>query len=87
MRAKERVDYIFCDPPFPYAHKWDLLARIAASPLMDGSTLLMLHRPRQDFCDDVEERCGLISQRKSEYGRSIVEYFTKKAPEKVPGTI
>ncbi|GAB1481248.1 hypothetical protein MASR2M78_00630 [Treponema sp.] len=31
-RAKKSFDLIFCDPPFPYAYKKELLERIEASP-------------------------------------------------------
>jgi len=36
QRAKRDFDYIFCDPPFPYRFKWDLIKNIAASPLSTG---------------------------------------------------
>jgi 16S rRNA (guanine(966)-N(2))-methyltransferase RsmD len=80
-RAKRDFDYIFCDPPFPYRHRWELAAGIAASPLAREGTLILLHRPREDFFD------GDISFiRKSdprEYGRSVVDFLRvgKKEPK------
>jgi 16S rRNA G966 N2-methylase RsmD len=84
MKARgPAFDYIFCDPPFKYAFKWDLLKRIAASALMRGGTedspptLLMLHRPRADYNDNTETECGLKLIKRSEYGRSIVDFLQK----------
>ncbi len=50
-RAKKSFDYIFCDPPFPYKFKWELVANISISSLMVPGSLLMIHRPREDFFD------------------------------------
>jgi len=48
LRAKRAFDCIFLDPPFPYRFKWDLLSRIAASPLVSPGSLILLHRPSSD---------------------------------------
>ncbi|MDR2619108.1 MAG: RsmD family RNA methyltransferase [Treponema sp.] len=76
-RAKRRFDFVFCDPPFPYRYKWDLIEKIARSPLMGEGSRLLLHRPREDFHDGklpFLEKTG-----SKEYGRSVVDlfYFTK----------
>jgi 16S rRNA (guanine(966)-N(2))-methyltransferase RsmD len=77
QRAKSSFNYIFLDPPFPYQYKWDLVARIAASPLVSGETLILLHRPRQDY---QKAEIPLLSRHDSrEYGRSVVDFFRKKA--------
>jgi 16S rRNA (guanine(966)-N(2))-methyltransferase RsmD len=75
MHARRFFDYIFLDPPFPYQYKWDLMARIAASPLVSTETVIMLHRPRQDFLK--EEIPSLMKQETREYGRSVVDFFKK----------
>jgi 16S rRNA (guanine(966)-N(2))-methyltransferase RsmD len=72
-RAKRPFDFIFCDPPFPYRFKWDLVRDIAASPLVREGSLLMMHRPRQDFYDDPIP--GLVREGRREYGRSVVDFF------------
>jgi 16S rRNA (guanine(966)-N(2))-methyltransferase RsmD len=72
-RAKRRFDFIFCDPPFPYQHKWELLEEIAASALMSDNSRLLLHRPRQDYRE--EPPAGLQKTDSREYGRSIVDFF------------
>jgi 16S rRNA G966 N2-methylase RsmD len=72
-RAKRSFDIIFCDPPFPYKYKWPLVGSIARSPLMEGGSRLILHRPREDFHDDpidyLEREDPLV------YGRSVVDFF------------
>jgi 16S rRNA (guanine(966)-N(2))-methyltransferase RsmD len=74
-RAKtQRVfDLIFCDPPFPYSFKWELLQAIAASPLMGSASRLMIHRPREDRPPESLERLTL--QQSKAYGRSVVDFF------------
>jgi len=72
-RAKQAFDLIFCDPPFPYRYKWELIQAIAASPLMKEGSRLLLHRPREDFHDDPITNLTLDDTR--EYGRSIVNFF------------
>jgi 16S rRNA (guanine(966)-N(2))-methyltransferase RsmD len=72
-RAKRSFDFIFCDPPFPYRFKWNLVRDIAASPLVGDGSLLMLHRPRRDFCDDPPP--GLVREDRREYGGSVVDFF------------
>lgn len=76
QRARRFFDYIFLDPPFPYQYKWELMARIADSALVSDGSLVLLHRPRQDY--QKEEIAGLIRQDSREYGRSIVDFFEKK---------
>lgn len=72
-RAKRSFDIIFCDPPFPYRFKWKLIESIAASPLVKKNTLVLLHRPREDYHDDP---IPFIQKENSrEYGRSIVDFF------------
>ncbi|MDR2740279.1 MAG: RsmD family RNA methyltransferase [Treponema sp.] len=75
QRAKKQFDIIFCDPPFPYKFKWELMASIAASPLMGQGSRLLIHRPRQNFFDSPPE--GLTIEDSRTYGRSVVDFFKK----------
>lgn len=78
-RAKRSFDYIFCDPPFPYRFKWQLVAGIAASVLARDGTLIMLHRPREDFFES--DICFIRKLAPREFGRSVVEFLrVDKAP-------
>jgi 16S rRNA (guanine(966)-N(2))-methyltransferase RsmD len=78
-RSKKNFDIIFCDPPFPYRFKWDLIRDIAASPLTKNGSRLLIHRPREDFHDDPIPFLAKDDYR--EYGRSVVDFFlvTKNA--------
>lgn len=75
-RSSKAFDVIFCDPPFPYKYKKELAASIAASPLMDDSSLLLIHYPREEAISPPE--LGLESADRREYGRSMVIFLKKK---------
>jgi 16S rRNA (guanine(966)-N(2))-methyltransferase RsmD len=75
-RAKRAFDIIFLDPPFPYQYKWELMSRIAVSPLASSESLILLHRPRQDY---QKEAIDTLHQQDSRvYGRSVVDFFRVK---------
>jgi len=77
LRAKRAFDCIFLDPPFPYRFKWELLSRIALSPLVSTESVILLHRPHED-CQPEEAsamRAALRKTESREYGRSIVDFF------------
>jgi 16S rRNA (guanine(966)-N(2))-methyltransferase RsmD len=76
-RAKKSFDVIFCDPPFPYQFKWDLLRAIAASPLVREGSRLLLHRPREDVQN--EAIADLVKNDSRQYGRSVVDFFVCRA--------
>lgn len=73
LRARRFFDYIFLDPPFPYRYKWDLMAKIAVSALVSENTIIMIHRPRQDFQKD--GIAALVREDSRAYGRSVVDFF------------
>ena len=72
-RAKRDFDIIFCDPPFPYKYKWELLQSIAVSPLVKEGSRLLVHHPRGDLSGKPEKNPVLEDVR--EYGRSTVSFF------------
>jgi 16S rRNA G966 N2-methylase RsmD len=72
-RAKKDFRLIFCDPPFPYRFKWELVRNIAASPLVSNETRILIHRPREDFHDGPVD--FLVKEDSREYGRSVVDFF------------
>jgi 16S rRNA (guanine(966)-N(2))-methyltransferase RsmD len=74
-RSKLPFDFIFLDPPFPYQYKWELVSRIAASPLVSQHSLILMHRPRQDY--QKENIAALERTDSREYGRSVVDFFRK----------
>jgi 16S rRNA (guanine(966)-N(2))-methyltransferase RsmD len=75
-RSKKTFNYIFLDPPFPYQYKWELVARISVSNLVTEGSIILLHRPRQDFQKEEIEK--LVKQDSREYGRSVVDFLKMK---------
>jgi len=75
-RAKQSFNFIFLDPPFPYQYKWELISRIAVSPLVSAGSLILIHRPRQDY--QKEEIEALHKEDSREYGRSVVDFLRVK---------
>ena len=75
QRARRFFDYIFMDPPFPYQFKWELLARIAGSPLVSDKSIILLHRPLEDSPKKIISALpNRIDSR--EYGRSVVDFYS-----------
>jgi len=72
-RGKLPFDLIFLDPPFPYQYKWELVSRIAASSLVSCGSVILMHRPRQDY--QKENIAALERTDSREYGRSVVDFF------------
>ena len=80
QRAKQQFDVVFLDPPFPYQFKWELLERIAGSPLVSAESRILIHRPREDF---PRENAPFLTKYDSrEYGRSVVDCFKYTHSEK-----
>ncbi|MDR1862803.1 MAG: RsmD family RNA methyltransferase [Treponema sp.] len=74
-RAKRHFDLIFCDPPFPYKFKWPLAEALSLSKLMAPGSMLLLHRPREDYPDETPAK--LIRKETRKYGRSEVDFFVR----------
>ena len=77
-RGKKPFDVIFCDPPFSYKFKWELISNICSSALVKENTLILIHRPHNDYC---KISIPFLEHHESrEYGHSVVDflYFGKK---------
>jgi len=72
-RAKKPFDLVFCDPPFPYQYKWELIESIETSPLLKNGSRLLIHRPKEDVPDRLFTHLTLEDSR--EYGRSNVDFY------------
>jgi 16S rRNA G966 N2-methylase RsmD len=72
-RAKRCFDVIFCDPPFPYRFRQELLESIASSCLVRSGSRLLLHAPREDSIETLPQNLKLEDCR--EYGRSVVNFY------------
>lgn len=71
----ESFDIVYCDPPFPYRFKQDLLTSISSSTAAKPSGLVLIHRPKEDPMPDSIENLTLIDRRT--YGRSIIDFYQK----------
>lgn len=75
-RAKKPFDIIFCDPPFTYKYKSDIIQSIANSALVKAGSTLLIHHPGEKFCDKLSE--SLILKDSREFGLSIVNIYCIK---------
>jgi 16S rRNA G966 N2-methylase RsmD len=76
-RAKTPFDIIFCDPPFPYRFREEILKTIAQKNLLTAGGIFILHRPREA---PLSGDAGILRKTDSrEYGRSIVDFYTSGA--------
>lgn len=87
-RAKRSFDVIFCDPPFAYRYKPELICAIAASPLMENApeeeekasmtgTILIIHRPKSEHLKLSGESTTLSVKETRYYGNSAVDFLKK----------
>jgi RNA methyltransferase, RsmD family len=75
LRNKTAFDLVFCDPPFPYKYRADLLARLADGPTLAPGGLALMHFPHED---PLPKSLGSLSlEDEREYGRSIVRFYRK----------
>ena len=73
-RCKDKFDYIFLDPPFPYKYRLDLLKIIEQRKLVKEGGFVMIHFPEEDM---LPEQIGTLSLKdKRIYGRSIVNFYS-----------
>ena len=77
LRNRLAFSIVFCDPPFPYKFREELLGRIEASATLTPGGLVLMHYPRGERLPDTIGNLGLVDLR--EYGRSIVRFY-KKGP-------
>jgi 16S rRNA (guanine(966)-N(2))-methyltransferase RsmD len=77
-RARRPFDYIFCDPPFAYQFKTELINSIGSSLLMNETSLLMIHRPATERIGELTGSEGLVLQETRIYGNSSVDFLSKK---------
>lgn len=74
-RAKKPFDIVFCDPPFPYRFKRELVEAISMSKIVKEGTKVLIHRPRENDMPDQIGPLSLTDRR--EYGRSIVDFYVR----------
>ncbi|MDR0497461.1 MAG: RsmD family RNA methyltransferase [Treponema sp.] len=72
-RVKKPFDLIFCDPPFPYKFKRELINSIVGSQLVKDGSKLILHHAREEPIEELPEKLSIADTR--EFGRSVVIFF------------
>jgi 16S rRNA (guanine(966)-N(2))-methyltransferase RsmD len=75
-RAKRPFNIIFCDPPFSYKFKRQLVEALLRSKLMISSSKLLFHHPRNGNPEEIP--ACLTRETPSEYGRSVVDFFVRR---------
>ena len=75
-RCKDRFDYIFFDPPFPYRFRADLLRTVDRRSLLNDGGIALIHYPEEDTLPDAIGNLVLTDRRT--YGRSVVNFYRQK---------
>lgn len=74
-RSNESFDLVFCDPPFPYRFRKELLNAIASSNVIAPLGRLVFHYPQEDTVPETVPGLTLLTTRK--YGRSCINVYQK----------
>lgn len=72
-RCREKFDYIFFDPPFPYKYRRELLETADERSLLNPGGRLLIHYPHEDPLPEKIGGLERVDQRV--YGRSIVDFY------------
>lgn len=83
LRTGSSFDIVFCDPPFPYRFRADLLDRLAGGSCLSPGGLVLLHFPKEERLARRHGSLSLADERS--YGRSIVRFYRKEMKITEPG--
>jgi 16S rRNA (guanine(966)-N(2))-methyltransferase RsmD len=72
-RNKIAHDIVFCDPPFPYRYRTELLSRLESGESLKPSALVLMHFPHEDRPPETVGSLAVEDERV--YGRSIVRFY------------
>ncbi len=72
-RNRKAFDIVFCDPPFPYRYRGELLRDISASGSVAAGGICIMHRPKEQETDDHIGSLELFDRRI--YGRSVLDMY------------
>ena len=75
LRCERSYSIVFCDPPFPYVHKAELVRSIANRELVEAGGLLLIHYPSEDVLPESHGDLSMTDERS--YGRSTVRFYTR----------
>lgn len=75
QRASRPFHVIFCDPPYAYKHKADLLARIGRSRLCSDDSVVVIHHPGSE---ELPMRIGpLLRSDIRRYGNARLSFYRR----------
>jgi 16S rRNA (guanine(966)-N(2))-methyltransferase RsmD len=85
-RAKKKFNIIFCDPPFPYQYKSQLVLSIGSSLMyraensgnLAEKSILLIHRPKNERLDLSSETTPLSIIETRRYGNSAVDFIRRQ---------
>lgn len=77
LRNKRAFSIVFCDPPFPYKYRLELLSKLEKGGSLAEGGLVLIHHPRGDRLPQSLGSLSIVDER--EYGRSIVRFYRKLA--------
>jgi len=76
LRNSASYSIVFCDPPFPYRYRLELLRGLAEGPTCAAGGLVVLHYPAED---PMPEALGVLRREDERvYGRSRVRFYRKE---------
>lgn len=77
LRAARPFAVIFCDPPYAYEHKEDLLLRIGESALCDEHSTVAIHHPAKE---ELAAEVGPLRRTDSrKYGNARLSFYRRDA--------
>lgn len=80
LRNARAFDIVFCDPPFPYRYRDEILANLAEGQTLKPGGLALMHYPAEyPPSPDVP---GLGVEDERSYGRSHVRFYRKRGFQK-----
>lgn len=74
-RCRDKFDFIFFDPPFPYKFRKDLIKSVDKYSLLNPNGTVLIHYPEEDPLPEKIGNLVLTDQRV--YGRSLVNFYKK----------
>jgi len=76
LRNKTGYSIVFCDPPFPYKYRRELLVSLSEGPTLAPEGIALIHYPAEDTLPDMVG--SLVAEDEREFGRSRVRFYKKK---------
>ncbi|MDA8424639.1 MAG: 16S rRNA (guanine(966)-N(2))-methyltransferase RsmD [Treponema sp.] len=76
LRNRRPFDLVFCDPPFPYRYRDEILLSLAGGASLAPGGIALMHYP-SEHPPSIDSEALTIEDERS-YGRSHVRFYRKK---------